>query len=89
MQAHERKFRWQNAGGRRHATRRKPHELPPRPGEQVTVLCGQTITLIDDDFPELQRNQLIHPTCRECNRLWCADEGIPLPAALSKPDRAR
>ncbi|RZS34059.1 zinc finger protein [Herbihabitans rhizosphaerae] len=75
----QRLFVWQRADNRNHAIRKADYPLPPRPGEDVDVLCGRTITLAVEDFPALTEVPGgSHPTCWECEAEWRKAEGIPI-----------
>lgn len=64
----------------RHAVSRDEYPLPPRPGEEVHTLCGQTATLSEEDFPALTQYQRLKKTCFDCDAEWRARENLrPVP----------
>lgn len=75
-----RQHRWQDAAGRRHAISLRTYPLPPRPGEEIQTLCGEEITLTEQDFPQLPQYQRLKGTCFECQSEWRARESLrPVP----------
>ncbi|ROP37428.1 zinc finger protein [Saccharothrix texasensis] len=75
---------WHDGGGLRHAYDTASYPFPPRPGEEITVLCGAEVTLVREDFPQLPEHRK-HPTCWECDAAWRRREGLaPRPAVAKR-----
>lgn len=80
-------FSWHDAGGLRHAIDLSVYPFPPRPGEEVTTLCGVETTVTREDFPQLAEYKRYKKTCLGCDTVWRKRANFapwPVPVGTSK-----